>query len=576
MVRSTRFLAMDTTHMDQAITDLQVSKDRWAVLPLVDKIRYLDAIKDTTVAVARQWVEASTKAKGLAMDRPLAGEEWLAGPFIVLWYLKDLRTSLVRLSTGTPLLHGFESRKLPSGQIALDVFPSNLDEALLFSGTKAEVWMQPGITLETLEETTAAFYRQSDPKSHVTVTLGAGNVSSIAVLDVVSALFVEGNVTVLKMNPVNDYLGPYFEAILGDLIRDGFVRVVYGGADVGAHLTTHEGVEAVHITGSASTYNTIVFGPGAEGEENRQADQPINERPISAELGGVSPFIVVPGKWSKKDIRYQAEHLVSQKLNNSGFNCIAAQVLVLPEIWGQKEAFLDEVRAVMSEFIGRDVYYPGPADRFALAVDESAHGERFGEQDPRYLVTGLDAADSDERWFTNEIFGPVLAVTTLPGDDAESFLANAVEFANTRLYGTLGANIIIDPKTEKAHKDALDQAIADLRYGSIAINTWTGISYSLGRCTWGAFPGHTRDDIQSGTGVVHNALMFTKAQKSVVRGPFAPAPRSFGKGAFHVAPKIVYSITNKQAHIIGEKLVVYCAEPSKAKIASIAVSALRG
>lgn len=567
---------MDTGAIDQAVADLQKSKRRWATLPILDKIRHLDAIKERTVSVARQWVEASIQAKGLSMDDPLAGEEWLAGPFNVLWHLKDLRATLVRLAAGEPVLAGYPARMLPSGQVAVNVFPSGLHESLLFAGTRADVWMQPGVTLDELEASTATFYRQEAPEAHVTVVLGAGNVASIALLDVINSLFVKGDVTILKMNPVNAYTGPWVERLLGELISDGFVRMVYGGADVGAYLTTHQGVDRIHVTGSTATHNSIVYGLGAHGEELRKADRPVNDKPITAELGGVSPFIVVPGRWSTRDIRYQAEHLVSQKLNNSGFNCIAAQVLVLPKAWKQKEVFLEAVRDVMAQFPGRDAYYPGSPTRFADAVARSEHGERFGTDHPRYLVTDLDASDSDEFWFTNEIFGPVLAVTTLPGADVPRYLHHAVEFANSRLSGTLGATIVIDPRTERANRDAFGRAIAGLKYGSIAINSWTGVAYSLGRCTWGAFPGHPRNDIQSGNGVVHNALMFSRAEKSVVRAPFAPAPRSFAKRVFQLSPKLGYSITNKRAHVIGERLVAYCAKPSMRRIAAIAVSAFRG
>ncbi|MFN8159102.1 MAG: aldehyde dehydrogenase family protein [Candidatus Nanopelagicales bacterium] len=50
------------------------------------------------------------------------------------------------------------------------------------------------------------------------------------------------------------------------------------------------------------------------------------------ELGGISPLIVVPGDWSDADIQYQAEHIATSSSNNSGHNCIATQVLVLPEL----------------------------------------------------------------------------------------------------------------------------------------------------------------------------------------------------------------------------------------------------
>jgi hypothetical protein len=40
-----------------------------------------------------------------------------------------------------------------------------------------------------------------------------------------------------------------------------------------------------------------------------------------------------------------------------------------------------------------------------------------------------------------------------------------------------------------------------LRYGTVAINAWTGVGYLTARASWGAFPGHTPTDIHSGVGV---------------------------------------------------------------------------
>ena len=100
--------------------------------------------------------------------------------------------------------------------------------------------------------------------------------------------------------------------------------------------------------------------------------------------------------------------------------------------------------------------------------------------------------------------------------------------------------------------------------------------YFISRCAWGAYPGHTRQDIQSGSGVVHNALMLENTQKSVVRGPFAPSPRTFFKGEFHVGPKQVYFTTNKTAHKTGELLIDYSEKPSKVNLMRVALSAVRG
>ena len=98
------------------------------------------------------------------------------------------------------------------------------------------------------------------------------------------------------------------------------------------------------------------------------------EKPISSELGGVSPTIVLPGKWSADDLRFQAEHVVTQKLHNGGFNCVASQVLVLSSDWEQKDAFLDAIRDALRSAPARTPYYPGCEARMDRARDRLPAG----------------------------------------------------------------------------------------------------------------------------------------------------------------------------------------------------------
>ena len=48
-------------------------------------------------------------------------------------------------------------------------------------------------------------------------------------------------------------------------------------ADVGAHLTNHEAVDTIHITGSDKTYDEIVFGTGEEGRKRKSKQQPYQQ-----------------------------------------------------------------------------------------------------------------------------------------------------------------------------------------------------------------------------------------------------------------------------------------------------------
>jgi aldehyde dehydrogenase (NAD(P)+) len=74
-------------------------------------------------------------------------------------------------------------------------------------------------------------------------------------------------------------------------------------------------------------------GSRARVTQAAEADAPILTKEISSELGGVSPIIVVPGRWTSAELRFQAEHVATQRLHN----CIAEQVLVLAEDWPQRE-----------------------------------------------------------------------------------------------------------------------------------------------------------------------------------------------------------------------------------------------
>lgn len=150
------------------------------------------------------------------------------------------------------------------------------------------------------------------------------------------------------MNPINDYLGPWLERALAPLFSRGLVKVCYGGARQGAHLTDHPKVAAIHLTGSQATYNAIVFGgqpgPGAV---------PRIAKPVTAELGNVTPYIVVPGQWSRGEMEYWAKMLVFAKGQNAGHNCIAAEVVVTDRGWAQREEFLGVLREAFSQTTNR-------------------------------------------------------------------------------------------------------------------------------------------------------------------------------------------------------------------------------
>lgn len=536
--------------MNEAIQTLQASKDAWVAIPIHERISLLGELIKDFLAITPRWVALSQQAKGISEASPSVGEEWMAGPWPVLRNLRQLRQSLIDIETyGRPRIPGPITTR-PDGQVVAPVFPQTRYERIFFTGLTAEVWMEPGVTTESLPQTQALVYQEKEHRGKVALVLGAGNVSSITPTDILYKLFVEDQVVLLKMNPVNAYLGPLLEESFRVLVRRGFLRLAYGGASEGAYLCNAEGIEEIHVTGSDKTFDAIVFGPGPEGAERKAAGKPYLTKRITGELGNVSPIIVVPGPWKAGDLAYHAEHIASTLTNNAGFNCNATRVIIQQKNWEHRDSLLQQIRRFLSQVPTRYAYYPGAQSRQQAFVEAHAEAEQIGtasdKQLPWTLIAGVDPESQNDICFTTEAFCSLFAETALEAKSTAEYIDRAVTFANKQLWGTLNATIIVHPTSlkEPGVAEAMERAIANLRYGTIGVNYWAGAGFALCTTPWGAFPGHPLNDIQSGCGVVHNTLMFSHPQKSVIRAPFrcVPTPPWFvthGKAMSKLFPRLV-------------------------------------
>ena len=350
----------DRVTIDAALADLEAHKMEWAQLPLARKREMLRGLHQRVGKAAGAWVTAAARVKELPLDSPLRSEAWLPGPWGVMMYCDALGRTLEHVEADTldELVKG-KTRQRPGGQTVVRVYPDTRYDQILSSGFTVDVWMEPGVTPETLPSTMATFYREEEPEGSVGLVLGAGNIASIAPLDVLYKLYAEGSVCLLKMNPVNSYLGPIFEEVFAEFVKAGYLRFAYGGVDVGVYLTRHDAVEEIHVTGSEATHDAIVYGTGPEGTARKARNEPEIDVPVTSELGGVSPILVVPDDWSEPDLDFQAEHVATMRTFNGGFNCISGQVLVLPGDWPQRDAFLEAIRRVLRELPERTAYSPG-------------------------------------------------------------------------------------------------------------------------------------------------------------------------------------------------------------------------
>lgn len=544
------------TQADAIVQQLAAQKNPWTQVRIPHRLVLLEQCMAGVAGVADAWAEAACLAKGLDPASPIAGEEWLIGPAVTLANLRQLIRALT--ADGQPQPLKLERRNEPA---IATVFPATWMEALLFRGFRGEVWLEPGCP-----RTQGRIYREPTATGNVALVLGAGNVSSIAPMDVLYKLFVENSVVVLKLNPVNDYMGGFLAQAFAPLCEAGVLAIVQGGADLGRFLCQHPQIDTLHITGSQQTHDAIVWGDTRAEQLHQQAlGQPRNAKPITSELGCVTPVLVVPGNWSEADLRFQARHVAGMVTHNASFNCAAAQVLVTAKGWAQRSRFLTLLQQELTQTPGRAAYYPGAELRYQAFLQRypQAIVLQNGHSVPWTLIPDVPAR-SGEYAFTQEAFCGILAEVNLNASEPAVFLTQAVEFVNAQVWGNLSCTVLIHPETQRRCQKQWKTAIASLHYGAIGVNVWSGVIYSLPALSWGAFPGNPLTAIASGRGVTHNTYLFDHPQKSVLIAPF------------RIRPLPSWLPRHKTLRQLARRFTQLQAMPSLENFLSVVIAALQG
>lgn len=559
-----RVSSTPSTQVDAIVSRLAAKKHEWPKIGTRERAALLEKCIARTVGIGREWVRAACEAKGIDPSSPRAGEEWLGGPMTTVRNLRLLAEAM--RAEGEPALGKIDAR--PDGQLVAQVFPASALDAVLWAGVTGEVWIEPG-----MPATQGRIYREkrgagAAPKGRLSLVLGAGNVASIGPMDALYKLFVEDEVVIVKTNPVNAYLQPFWEESFRPLLAAGYFAVVRGGADVGSYLCHHSEIDTIHMTGSDRTHDAIVWGSTrAEQEKNKKAGTPKLTKPITSELGAVTPCLVVPGNWSESDLRFQARHVAGMVANNASFNCNACKVLVTAKGWPQRERFLELVHEALAATPPRRAYYPGAQERYDGFLSAYPHAQPLGERTREVVPWTVipDVPDTEGEYaLSNEAFCGVLAEVALEVSSAGAFLEAASALANERCWGSLSCMVLIDPETQHAHASSFDRMLANLRYGGIGVNAWAGVIYALVTPTWGAYPGHPLEDVRSGRGVVHNALLLDHPQKSIVRAPF------------RIRPTPAWFPDHKTLDALGEAMTEFEASQSFLRLPKVIAAALRG
>lgn len=241
-------------------------------------------------------------------------------------------------------------------------------------------------------------------------------------------------------------------------IPAGVFNVVTGtGKDAGEPIGLHPDIDMVSFTGSTVTGKRFL---------RYAADS--NLKRIVLECGGKNPAVVLA---DAEDLEAVAAHVVNGAFWNMGENCSATSRLIVHA--SVKDALLAAIgRALEAWQTGNPL---NPAHRIGALVS-SGHFEKvnsylaqakadgckfvFGGQTRGGAFvepTVVDGVSPQSRLFREEIFGPILCVTTF------STLQEAIHLANDTRYG-LAASVFT------ANQRHAMKLARDIRAGTVTVN----------------------------------------------------------------------------------------------------------
>ncbi|KXP00148.1 aldehyde dehydrogenase family protein [Tsukamurella pseudospumae] len=278
-----------------------------------------------------------------------------------------------------------------------------------------------------------------------------------------------GNAIVLKPAEQTPVSVLYLFSLIGDLLPPGVVNIVNGfGLEAGKPLASSKRIRKIAFTGETTT-GKLIAGYAAD-----------NLIPVTLELGGKSPNVFFKDVMAAND-DYQDKAL-------EGFTMFAlnqGEVCTCPSRALLEQPIFDEFLE-LGAIRTKSIIQGDPLDTDTM-IGAQASKEQLekilsyidiGKNEGATLVTGGEAADlggdlsggyymqptifsgdNSMRIFQEEIFGPVLAVTSFDGYD------NAMEIANDTRYG-LGAGVW------SRNGDVAYRAGRDIQAGRVWTNTY--------------------------------------------------------------------------------------------------------
>lgn len=240
-------------------------------------------------------------------------------------------------------------------------------------------------------------------------------------------------------------------------IPRGVFQVLPGdGESVGEPLGRHADIDMVSFTGSTQTGRQFL---------HYAADS--NLKKVVLECGGKNPAVVLD---DAENLDQVAEHIVNGAFWNMGENCSANSRLIVHQ--SIKDALLERIVARTRDWKTGDPL--DPANHLGALIDKD-HCSKVasylsiaadvttvtgGSTDGAYITpTIFDNVPADHKLATDEIFGPVLTITSVSSTE------QAIEIANNTPYGLTAS--VFSANGRRAIRTA-----RAIRAGTVTINCY--------------------------------------------------------------------------------------------------------
>lgn len=476
----------------------QLDPQQWAQTSLVERLAMIEKIQENLKNFAKALGKKDAKMKNKLIGEKITSTSEGMGTTVMpmgntLLGIHQLYESLMHGKMPKPV----STKKIGENLYEVEVYPVHSKDKLAAGKQKGYLHIK-GEPKQI---------NPLDKPAGVIAVSGAGNYSSS--IEMAMAFFLENKAVIHKPHKLNESTDQVWEQIFEPVIAAKGLS--FCDADQGKEMSKLDGLDAIYFTGSTGVAHAIQDAASA---------------PLISECGGNNPCIIVPGErpWTDKEIERQAIQLASVGKLNGGAVCGRPQTIITSKNWAQREQFLNALRkAIAEDTFACSSHYPGVDKTKEAFIQNQPTAEVLKPEEGKHnksdfvLIPNLA---EDDFAITNEAFCQIFGEIPLDvQNDVDEFLTKATNFCNTKLLGSLGCMILVDGDTYQKHSDRVHQAVNELEYGGIAVNTVPPNIWMNAYLTWGG-NGESTENFVSGVGNFGNAMNFENIEKSVLIDDF--------------------------------------------------------